>query len=237
MVYHRRVVLVRLAGFAAAFGMVLACKDKQVQTRSAQSSLAELTFDADSITAQDSADLDHAVNSAALSTTWHDAPCDGCKAKGEVQIRAIAKTTDIQAHNGPAHRRFVAAVRNISKEDVKHGPSQFVFKAGGTYLLYIARADTGSNAVWGLTRLRVGHIQPRIGALEECEHVPNPSRIDDANFYNCGDVHTTSSRISFVKTAYATPRPLLEATILKRGWISCDPDCCTGAGTFTGTTY
>ena len=73
--------------------------------------------------------------------------------------------------------------------------------------------------------------------VEELADTRLVSRIDDANFYNCGDVHTTSSRISFVKTAYATPRPLLEATILKRGWISCDPDCCTGAGTFTGTTY
>jgi len=239
MAYHKRVVIVRLVACTAAFAMALSCNDKGKENYPPQQrqQLAELTL-GDSITAQDSTDLDHTINSAGL-TAWHNAPCNYCKDPTEVQIRAIAKTTDIQAGSGPAHRRIVAAIRNRGNEDVWHAPSHVTFKAHGVYLFYVARAASpNKNTVWGITRLKVGRITPPIGDLEECEHTPNPSRVDDANFYDCGDVHKTASHFSLMKTAYAAPRTTPPAAAIpKRGWISCDPDCCTGAGTYSGPAF
>lgn len=243
MAYHRRVVLVRLVGFAAVFATALACNGKngaKEATYGAQTALGELNFDHDSITAQDSIDLDHTINSGALATSWHNAPCDSCHDSTEVQIRAIAKTTDIKAASGPAHRRILAAIRNRGTEDVYHDSSHVVFKASGIYLLYVQRgAPPDTTTVWGITRLAIGHIKPPIGHLVECEHATRADRVDDANFFNCGDAHATASRISFVKTAYAAPRRTLPpaASIPKRGWISCDPDCCTGGGTYVGPAF
>ena len=241
MAYHRRVVLVRLVGFSALCVMTLACPGEKArqQTYSAQAALSELTFDADSITAADSARLDSTINSQTLGTIWHNAPCENCQPSTVVQIRAIAKTTDIKADSGPAHRRFVAAIRNQGNEDVYHDSSHVTFKAHGVYLLYVQRADSpATNTKWGITRLAIAHIKAPIGNLVECEHVSRPDRIDDANFFNCGDAHATASRTSWVKTAYAAPRRALPpAAIPRAGWISCDPDCCTGAGVYVGAAF
>src|SRR6266513_1076093 len=140
MAYHRRVVIVRLVACTTAFAMALSCTGKDKGNYSPQQGqpLAELTL-ADSITAQDSTDLDHTLNSGALAP-WHNAPCNYCQDSTEVQIRAIAKTTDIQAGSGPAHRRIVAAIRNRGNEDVWHGASHVTFKAHGIYLFYVSRA-------------------------------------------------------------------------------------------------
>lgn len=191
----------------------------------------------DSITAKDSATLDLAIMSDTRSK-WHDAPCDQCAHQGEVRIRAIAKTTDIKAHSGPPRRRAVAAIWNNSDEDVTHGPSGFVFKAHRIYVLYVSRAAApDTNSEWGLTPFAIGHVHAPIGALEACPDGGGYTKTDDANFYNCGDAHATSSGITLVKTAYAAPRRTLLPTIPKRGWISCDPDCCTGAGTYSGPAF
>lgn len=229
MAYARRVVIARLVGLTAGFAMALACS----KDGSEQQGLTELTV-SDTLTANDSARVDSMINSVAREG-WHDAPCDSCSAPGEVQIRAISKTTDIKAHNGPANLRVVAVIRNTSNEDVKHGPSHFVFKAHGVYLLFVSRRpDPDSVAVWGFTRFKIGSVLSPIDSLEECEHQTNPSRKDDANFYNCGDAHAQARGVSLVKSAQAASRPVTTATIPRRGWISCDPDCCTGAGTYTG---
>jgi hypothetical protein len=187
-----------------------------------------------SFTAQDSAAFADSLEK--YGGPWHDAYCTGCQAPG-VRIRAISKTRDINAKHGPDSPRVVAEIQNRSDVDVTHGPSQFVFKARRNYVMIVSRTGgAGSPAQWGLTHWGIGYDpKPVIGPLDACgDPVTNP-KIDDANFYNCGDPHASSSAASFVKTAFgAEVTPNLLAVIPKRGWISCDPDCCTGAGTYSG---
>src|SRR2546423_14717733 len=101
MAYHRRVVIVRLVACTTAFAMALSCTGKDKGNYSPQQGqpLAELTL-ADRITAQDSADLDHTLNSGPLAP-WHNAPCNTCQYSTEVQIRPIAKTPAIKARSDP----------------------------------------------------------------------------------------------------------------------------------------
>ncbi|HZE07576.1 MAG TPA: hypothetical protein VE110_02365, partial [Gemmatimonadaceae bacterium] len=190
----------------------------------------------DSLTGQDSSKIEGLMTSG--PGEWRDAPCDGCKQDHEVQIHVIGKTTDVKPGNGPSNRRIVAVIRNKSDEPVRHDSSQFIFQPNSYYLVTVSRGvGADANAKWGLVPFKIGaDLRKVIGNLEGCGHRRwrFRRRPSDAAFLNCGDVHTASSRIHFVKTAYAAPQPLM-ASITKRGWISCDPDCCTGSGTYMGT--
>lgn len=177
-------------------------------------------------TAQDSASLTQQLNTFE-SGPWHDAPCDGCQAPGEVRIRSKGRTVDIKADSGPSVVRAVAEIQNQSGENVGHGPSGYVFKAHHTYLMWVSR-QADHKATWGFFELGPALSSGTIGTLNRCHDPVIPPKINDANFYNCGDRHTSS--FSFVKSAYASPRPPAAGSIPKLSWISCDPDCCTGTG-------
>jgi hypothetical protein len=185
----------------------------------------------DTLSAQDSVRI--ATQLTRARGGWHDAPCVGCQQPGEVQIHVVGKTTDIKAKDGPMTPRAVAVIRNRSDEDVVLGPTNFRFQAKHWYLMIVSRgsgADT--NAKWSLIPFKIGaDFRPVIGDLVDCGDPPTNPKIDDAGFYNCGDRHYGSASIHLIKTAYAARRALL-ATITKTGWISCDPDCCTGSSTY-----
>lgn len=219
MTRDRRLVHSAFVGLAILMAATVSC-DK-VSQRSA------IAFP-NTFTVQDSTGLDALINQAAGQ--WHDAPCTGCQAAGEVQIRSVGPTKDIKANDGPP-RRLVAQIRNTSGENVTHGPSHFVFEAGKTYLVFVSRAAAPStNAQWGMTVFGLGYDPNAvIGPLVACADSVTSPKIDDAAFYDCGDAHALAERRSLVKTAFAGERlPAVVATIPKRVWISCDPDCCTG---------
>jgi hypothetical protein len=199
-----------------------ACKDHP-QSKAAA---AEITLPT-TWSSQDSASLE-AQLAAFTSGPWHDAPCDGCQAAGEVRIRSRGRTIDIKADSGPV-LRAVAEIQNQSGENVQHGPSGYVFKAHHKYLMWVSRR-TDHKATWGFFEYGPQLKSTADSVLKDCGDPPMSPKIDDANFYDCGDGHTSS--YSLVKSAYAAPRRLLVASIPKTGWISCDPDCCTGTGKF-----
>jgi len=222
MSFDRRLVHSAYVSLAVLTAVVVSCNPEPSQ-------LQAISLP-DTLTAQDSTALETQI--AQFAGPWHDAPCTGCQANGEVKIRAVGKTTDIKANDGPP-RRLVGQIQNTSGEDVTHGPSGFVFKAHKTYLLFVSRAASpATNAQWGMTVFGLGYNPNAvIGALEDCGDPPTSPKIDDVNFYNCGERHAYAKPGSLVKTAYAGERLPVAATIPKRAWVSCDPDCCTGAGT------
>ena len=186
---------------------------------------AEINFPED-LTAADSSALEGQLT----AFTWgpaHYAECNGCAQPHEVRIRAVGKTKDIKANDGPKHRRIVAMIENISNEDVYHTPSGVTFQAHSKYLMWVSRDTATGHATWGMFKLAVGHIPGQIGLLTSCGHEIGSYAIDDANFYNCGDAHVS---FSLITKAYAAPTHTRGATaaIVKRTWVSCDPDCCTG---------
>jgi len=220
MTIDRRLVPSAFVSLAVLMAITLSCnQEPQMQAISLP----------DALTPQDSTALETQI--AQFAGPWHDAPCTGCQAQGEVQIRAVGQTKDIKANDGPP-RRLVGQIKNTSSEDVIHGPSGFVFKAHHMYLLFVSRADSpATNAQWGMTVFGIGY-DPNyvIGPLQACGDPVTVPKIDDAAFYDCGDRHASVKPRSLVKTAYAGERLPVAATIPKRAWISCDPDCCTGAG-------
>lgn len=164
----------------------------------------------------------------------HDAPCQGC-GTGDVSIRPIGLTKDLKGSQGPDKRRIVALIQNYSDQDVdhlqydvNHKPYKWTFKANTRYLLFIDSRKSDKKTTWGYIPLDSDYdpeIKP-IGFLENCpDHKPK-STIDDANFQECTDPYPPRTSSVWVKSAFAATRAA--ATISKPGWVSCDPDCCTG---------
>lgn len=171
------------------------------------------------------ADTFQQIDRALAKFDWgpaHDAVCPGCPPPGDVTIRYTGMTKDIKPANGPANMRIVALIQNWSNQDVMHTPSGTTFKANTRYLMWVHSKN--SKAVWGFIELGDAYDpNPKpIGLLELCGHKP-PSVYDDANFQDCSDPYVSNGGI---KTAYAAPT--MAGSISKPGWVSCDPDCCTG---------
>ena len=147
MSFDRRLVHSAYVSLAVLTAVVVSCNPEPSQ-------LQAISLP-DTLTAQDSTALETQI--AQFAGPWHDAPCTGCQANGEVKIRAVGKTTDIKANDGPP-RRLVGQIQNTSGEDVTHGPSGFVFKAHKTYLLFVSRAASpATNAQWGMTVFGLGY--------------------------------------------------------------------------------
>jgi len=171
------------------------------------------------------ADTFQQIDKALARFEWgaaHDAVCPGCPPPGDVTIRYTGKTKDIKPGNGPVKLRIVALIQNWSNQDVMHTPSGTTFKANTRYLMWVHSKN--SKAVWGFIELGDGYDpNPKpIGLLELCGHKP-PSIYDDANFQDCDDRYVLKGGI---KAAYAAST--MVGSISKPGWVSCDPDCCTG---------
>jgi hypothetical protein len=162
----------------------------------------------------------------------HDAYCQGCGTAGGVTIRSTGRTKDIKPDNGPANRRIVALIQNYSDRDVSHRPSGTTFKAKTKYLMWVGNRN--SKAVWGFIELGPGY-NPNpdpIGLLVACKGDHSGGNTwDDANFKKCDTAHALSGGI---QSAYASTRrqapdsASMAAFIAEPGWVSCDPDCCTG---------
>lgn len=157
----------------------------------------------------------------------HDAACAGC-APGDVTIRAIGLTKDLKGSKGPAHRRIVALIQNYSDQDVVHSLYKRTFKANTRYLMFVEGRKSDNKATWGFISLGDDYdpdIQP-IGLFENCQVHKPASTIDDANFQECTDPYPPRTSSGWIKSAFAAT--MAGGTIAKPGWVSCDPDCCTG---------
>jgi hypothetical protein len=157
----------------------------------------------------------------------HNAACQGGCQPGDVTIRSIGLTKDIKQDSGPAKLRIVALIQNYSNQPVTHTPSGTIFKAKTKYLMWVHSQNV--RAVWGFIELGPSYeSNPKyIGTLEDCRHYNKPkSTWDDANFQDCTAKYTTTVRKGWVQPAYAAVQGI--ASINLPGWITCDPDCCTG---------
>lgn len=159
----------------------------------------------------------------------HDAVCKGGCQAGDVTIRSIGATKDIKQDSGPAKLRIVALIQNYSNHPVTHTPSHTIFKPKTKYLMWVHSRNT--KAVWGFIELGQDYnsTPTYIGTLEDCRHhkPPKPvSTIDDANFQDCDAPYLLTHRGGWTQSAYAATQGL--ATIDLPGWVTCDPDCCTG---------
>jgi hypothetical protein len=159
----------------------------------------------------------------------HDARCQGC-APGDVGIRPIGLTRDIKGSKGPDKRRIVALIENYSDQDVGHTLYSRTFKKNTRYLMFVEGRKSDGKAMWGFISLDSDYDPntPPIGLLVNCpSHQDKPhSTIDDANFQDCDDPYPPRSASGWVKSAFAATTAA--ASISKPGWVSCDPDCCTG---------
>ena len=163
----------------------------------------------------------------------HDAPCPGC-APGDVSIRPIGLTQDIKGSKGPDKRRIVAMIENYSDQDVIHTLYNWTFKANTRYLMFVEGRKSDGKAMWGFIRLDKDYdpdIDP-IGRLKNCQDHKADSlhkeaaKIDDAYFMECTDPYPPRVSSGWIKSAFAATR--LPGSMSKPGWVSCDPDCCTG---------
>jgi hypothetical protein len=169
----------------------------------------------------------------------HDADCGAC-APGDVTVRATGLTKDINVKSGPQRLRIVAVVQNWSGHNVKNDATGYTFKAKTKYLMWVQVLQGETKTSWGFIELGSAYSpKPKpIGELVSCNHSHQRASVeDDANFQECTDPYPIASSSSWIKQAYAAPRtkgnhaPETAASIPKKPWISCDPDCCTGLTT------
>ena len=204
--------------------VIVACQPQPMQTSRKKPAEAPLP-------AKGSANALREVDKLLAKYEWgeaHDAPCAGC-APGDVSIRVIGLTKDLKGSKGPDHRRIVALIQNFSDQDVVHSLYKRTFKANTRYLMFVDVRKPDNKATWGFISLDSEYdpeIAP-IGLFENCKVHRPASQIDDANFQECGDPYPPQASSSWIKSAFAAAAAA-GGTISKPGWVSCDPDCCTG---------
>jgi len=163
----------------------------------------------------------------------HDVTCNGC-ADGDLLIRPIGLTKDIKGSKGPDRRRIVALIQNYSDQNIDHTLYHWTFKANTKYLMFVEGRKSDGKAMWGFIRLDSDYdpdIEP-IGRLKNCQDHDADSQHkqaadkDDAYFMDCSDPYPPRVSSAWIKSAFAATRA--GASMSKPGWVSCDPDCCTG---------